>query len=905
MMADEFVERWLTVGTESKIVATVDTDSLRTRQGEKGIGRLSVAYLGPIVLILSKRANNKFVACLIDWRLFENPFLLLEDIIIPVEEFASQDDLQTAFERMRTVLSENVWPLGQEARDARLRTGWNDYAATTTRAGGGNASVANEIASSILAFELPSTEQLSCWGVWSGKAVSGTALYVLDIRRELANWVDPLVFPDDDEVRTSKELLEETLTSFCDPYGGGAIGEFRYDVYVHIPSHTRRVISSDETIPLDEIRNLEHVLEGEVDENGTFTGRVRSFHREFFDVVIPSSRQLPKSKAAIGYVGPFRLLAATFEINAFSSSMSPEQHALWEERKDKYAGFAIYRDGLRVLPYGRQSGDLFEIDTRRSKNAGRYFWAYRRTFGRVALTRRANPNLIDKAGREGLMDNQARREFKLLVIDLLKTTAHRYFGTDVPERSEIIQENENRYRAEVRAAGRRSKKKTREELRKNEPQLEEALRELETVRKTVELIAKNQPEALPTYGEAIRAISRGKSGLAIGPPARGMDDEERLRYRAYRDRLNRYREGADELLQFWARELSKLATMDPMALASSRRDSLEAELTRSVGEWQRENMALLDREKVRSATEYRDDLGRFIGQSDLMLVELSNGLSTLAETLAKVESLKEDLTIEFEKKYSGYHRSLGLLSSGADLDAALSWSAAEIDVFRDRLSQVHALAQLGITVEIVGHEFEGLDGEIRRGLSRLPKDAQKTEAFRTVKRAHDALAQKIRFLTPLKLSGPRVKETITGREIAEYCRDFFEDRFVEQRIHFSVTPAFNAFTLSDYRHRIFPVFINLINNAVYWLTFVSLREIRIDVIDGCVVVADSGNGVDSDDVAQLFGLFFSRRAGGRGVGLYLSRENLEAGGFHIDYTIDPAKRILSGANFTLDFRREK
>ena len=39
------------------------------------------------------------------------------------------------------------------------------------------------------------------------------------------------------------------------------------------------------------------------------------------------------------------------------------------------------------------------------KHAGREFWSYRRSFGRVALTREGNPNLRDKAGREGFVEN--------------------------------------------------------------------------------------------------------------------------------------------------------------------------------------------------------------------------------------------------------------------------------------------------------------------------------------------------------------------------------------------------------------------------------------------------------------------------------------------------------------------
>jgi len=37
----------------------------------------------------------------------------------------------------------------------------------------------------------------------------------------------------------------------------------------------------------------------------------------------------------------------------------------------------VYRNGLRVMPYGREDNDFFEIEKRRALNAGREFWVTR------------------------------------------------------------------------------------------------------------------------------------------------------------------------------------------------------------------------------------------------------------------------------------------------------------------------------------------------------------------------------------------------------------------------------------------------------------------------------------------------------------------------------------------------
>jgi hypothetical protein len=69
-----FRERWLVIGTESKIEFGDDEQpetfglAERIRQGEKGIGRLSAAFLAPVSFVVSKTTKDKFAAVLVDCR---------------------------------------------------------------------------------------------------------------------------------------------------------------------------------------------------------------------------------------------------------------------------------------------------------------------------------------------------------------------------------------------------------------------------------------------------------------------------------------------------------------------------------------------------------------------------------------------------------------------------------------------------------------------------------------------------------------------------------------------------------------------------------------------------------------------------------------------------------------------
>lgn len=114
-----------------------------------------------------------------------------------------------------------------------------------------------------------------------------------------------------------------------------------------------------------------------------------------------------------------------------------------------------------------------------------------------------------------------------------------------------------------------------------------------------------------------------------------------------------------------------------------------------------------------------------------------------------------------------------------------------------------------------------------------------------------------------------------------------------------------SFSIYEQPARIYPVFINLINNSRYWVkeTLDKSRLITLDYKEGLIYVSDNGPGVDQDDIDELFTIFFSKKQrGGRGVGLYLCKQNLAIGGHTIFYEVRQDKKILNGANFVINFK---
>lgn len=911
---DEFLTKWLIVGTDAKVMGTPTPKEdrhglqVRQRQGEKGIGRLSVAFLGPVAFVISKRKSKPFVAALVDWRLFENPYLLLGDIQVPVYQFEDKEELPAILPEMFTQLGENIARSAKEEdedteteeRFARVASAWQKYTANqkkgklpeTAAAVLATASTGGELSTALLG------RCLDQWGVWNEEVSHGTALFVLDANHELAVWVNPDVSDQDDEALAIKKNLQEALIGFVDPYVESP-AEFAYSVTVHKGDKRQDVVSSEKVFSWAELRTLEHLVEGRVDENGVFRGRVKAFNRDLGEISIPPVERPPLTPRSM--VGPFDICIGTFEVDKINSSMTDEQHSHVTEMAMLFAGLAIYRDQLRVMPYGRVQADYFGIEERRSKNVGREFWSYRRTFGRIAITHTDNPNLKDKAGREGLIDNHARREFRILVVEILETTARRFFGTDSEPRKEylplIVAENMRAKQAEEKTQDKR-KTEFRKALKDGEPVLKVAFDEAKAAKEQIKrIVAAADLGALVEFEKTLQKLESEKSTLKLpAKPAKlgSLEDD----YRSYRDRYTGFCATTDEVRKDWAEAVEKVKKKPAVEEGRTTAAAHAEQLDKSLFDWRSRILGLLRQETDRVKSEVETDKGRYKTQSDPLVDDLAAGRSKLPDLVRQLEAIREALHLEFAQRYGGYLRVLENLSQGIDIDALTAWSAEQRQEMQGRVDQLHALAQLGVTVELVGHELEMHDDEISRNLKTLPPSPQLKKLQDSIK----ALFDRLKFVTPLQLSGRRFFKEMTGGEIADYVSEFFEARFQRAKVTFKATPEFRAAKFREYPARIYPVFINLVNNSLYWVSMGAKREILLDVVGDEVVVADTGKGVDPDDVSSLFQLFFTRRTEGRGVGLYLCRANLAAGGHTIAYASDKAHRLLPGANFVIKLR---
>ena len=400
-----------------------------------------------------------------------------------------------------------------------------------------------------------------------GLADHGTAIFMVGLNNELGVWVRPA--ETGEEVDEVKERLRQTLTAFTDPYSKDR-PSFDYEVFVHRGDDDKRFLGASEVFGIDGLHDLEHYIDGSFDERGTFTGRIVAFGQDLGTKTFTPSRALPTKGR--DRLGPFTFSIGTFEVDERRSTHDENQHAFLKQQADSYGGVFIYRDLLRVMPYGRPDADFLQLEERRGRHAGREFWAHRRSFGRVGFTRTDNPALRDKAGREGLVDNRAFREMRILVIEFLMDAARKYFGTDSPLRDELMPGIMERKALQKEAADKaraRWRKGMRQFLREQSSPLEDALQRttslMELAKDTLKKKDKVQATVLAARVRDIRLL--GDTLRPPTPPSRLGELE--VEWRAYRDNYEAFLGKLHELARL-------AAEVDAAMQAEKPRDVLAA-----------------------------------------------------------------------------------------------------------------------------------------------------------------------------------------------------------------------------------------------------------------------------------------------------------------------------------------
>lgn len=878
MTPDEFQSRWLTLGSDSKLGDGPAVRAARSKGravlGEKGIGRLAIAAIGRQVLVLtrSREPGSPLVAAYLHWGLFEAPGIDLDDIDIPVELMEDLPDGKAVKRLVRRAVK----------HVESLRTRIGDEAA-------------DELVAEMKAFSVDPVE-LSALGAPSlANDGAGTHFYLGGIHEAVGASLEP---EGDKPSRLVKFLCG--FVNVFDPE--------RPDLRIAFWDH-RGIDDAVEII--DEAQfwesrdwdRVDHLIEGGFDAEGRWAGTVRVFGGQpIAHEIAPPKEFLTKAAKC----GPFTIRFGYVQGETKHTHLDPETHGYMEGRLQQFAGLYIYRNGIRVQPYGDPEYDFLRIEQRRSQNAGHYFFSYRRLFGAISISIEDNSALREKAGREGFQENAAYRDFRDLLEHLFLQLAADFFRRTAKATDLFV-----RRKAELEAAHTHQKESAQRRasfvrtLGAAITELEDGLagEALSAVRleldRALDKARRGRAEPLGPIGQArdtaLRKIAGIEGRMRVDLPGDlALEPEQQRDWSTYlylwglfeRDDLDPGKRHVHEAVE--GALIDTGSPVDPREVAAA--------VLREREERGRDVLATVEQVSNSLIEQFRQGVRVSLDQASSDF-EGVIGRLWQEQADAPAEKLDPDWLVNAERQAEGavqlMRRRLDVLQRRIDAATSRLRGVEALDqedvavvleeellALRDRAAADLQLAQLGTAVEIINHEFSASIRAVRNNLRRLGAWGQSNpdlaKLTRDLTASFQHLDSYLTLFTPLHRRLQRARTTFTGGDIATYVHDLFTERFERDDIEFEVTDAFRKFPINGYPSTFYPVFVNLVDNACFWVgQRRQPRVIRLDADDEGLVVADNGPGVSPPDQEAIFEMGFSRKPGGRGMGLHISKKVLE------------------------------
>ncbi|MGY5351021.1 ATP-binding protein [Wenyingzhuangia sp. IMCC45533] len=903
MSKKDFESRWLTLGTESKFLSKkmspppVDnTKPLRPSMGEKGIGRLAIASIGKQVLILSKRENHKIVGALINWQIFELPGLNLEDIVVPVREFNSLPNLNDINEMKKELLDSVSVLLNQGDIDDEE---------------------AKSISSTILSFKLsPKELDKKLIGDYSINDNRGTFFYISN--------VDDILNADIDGRKNNKDAtkIEKMLIGFHNtmtPDHPSPVLNILFRDYRGEDDTYFSIIDQEHFFTPEDFELADHHIQGEFDKFGQFKGMVKVYRDKNFDHIVNWNANNFKETQC----GAFSINLAYVQGTKAETVIDPENFSRILAKADKFGGLYIYKDNIRILPYGDSDFDYLDIEKNRSKRISTYFFSYRRMFGVVNIHQKENFKLKEKAGREGFIENKAFRQLQDILKNFFTQLAADFFRDDktAGPKAEAWKTKRQELQSAHKALERRDKQiKIRKE--KFENSVNEFFINLnnEVFKKEVESILEKSEiqfgavysikghddasqKVLDIESDIRLELTNYKKKISISQP-RGfvikksmkvdyetyLSEINTLEYKLFVPAFNRIdslvektvdtlnleiskRKRLEKAVDFISTEAKKINQKKQSDLSSSVSD-----ITKRVKELTNDLMIDLDN-KIRGVKDDFKNLNLSQG-SDIDIVtkrkELENDINSVSDRNAIIfDSIIRQLESVYWERDADDH-----IITNEEITNAIG---EELDDLRTRVQSDIELSQLGLAVGVIHHEFSSTIKTVRAGLKDLKAWSDVNEdlegVYKNIKISFEHLDGYLNLFTPLNRRLNRNREEIKALEIKTFLLDLFKTRLTRHNIKFKHTKGFSKSKLFGFRSTFYPVFVNLLDNAIYWLNNSPVKEKIILLhsdLEGNVFISNNGISIPVQDNYKIFDLGFTRKENGRGMGLHISKEVLNA-----------------------------
>ena len=911
MTREEFESRWLTIGTESKFVNNKSTlppidknKVIRPIMGEKGIGRLAIASIGEQVLILTKAKNrgsdHRIVAILINWQLFGLAGIDLDDITIPIKEY---DSLPSDLE-IDELKNELIFSIEELLKKDIISKHEHDKISSTVKSLQVNPADLNNFL--VGDFDLSNDK-------------GGTFFYVSPVN-------ETLIYDIEDGKQKEASKIEKLLIGFHNTMIPGhslPIIDLSFRDYRGLDGSYVNLIDKEEFFTPEDFKLGDHQFQGTFDEYGQFKGNIAIYREKVYEHIVNWNGNNFKATQC----GPFKINFAYLQGVQKESIVDVENWNRLRYKGDKFGGLYIYKDNIRILPYGDSDYDFLNIEKNRSKRASTYFFSYRRMFGAIELTSLENNTLSEKAGREGFIENRAYRQLQDILQNFFVQLAADFFDEKGRNsKSEFYTEKKEEINKVYRALERRDKlaKIRKEKFVKELDSFFEKLTTKEYNLKISQIVSttksrfnnllykndidSSSQQLLDYEIEFRQELANYKNSILVSSP-KGFTISKDVRkdYELYlkefqilndtifKDASNAVDALVEEYISRLNLELDKRKRLEQAvefisseAKKENSRKRIETqnvvnEVSKKIKELTSELMIDLDNQILYVKDSFKNlkisDSNEFdlVGERRLMEEEI--------DLISNRNKLIMDRIIrQFESFYIDKDNDGNIITNDQISDAL----AEELDELRERVQTDVELSQLGLAVGVLHHEFSSTIKSIRGSLKDLRAwsdvNSQLEGVYKNIKVNFEHLDGYLNLFTPLNRRLNRRREDISLMEVKSFLIDLFKSRFERHNIQFKHTKGFQTKKIYGFKSAFFPVFVNLIDNAIYWLNQSNADEktIRLHADDSGIYISNNGIDISLKDKERIFELGFSRKDNGRGMGLSISREVLSAENYSIE-----------------------
>lgn len=895
MDASQLKSGWLTLASSSKRGANVAIESevgeqrpRRAVMGEKGIGRLAIASIGPQVIILTRARGQDgqvqpLLVSLVHWGVARLPDIDLSRIVVPSMRIAGVDlPSRETFRRLADRLRDNVETLRTEE----------------------NSRSVDKICSDLVDLDFDPDDFAHLEGPSLAAGGHGAHFVVFPTSGMLAN---DLKRPSDDEpTQMEKYLLGFSNTMMPDrpaPSMRAYLNVHRADGTVETP------IGESEFFKPEEFQEADHAIEGAFDAYGHFGGQISVYGGEKREHRIAWKNATGRPTKC----GPFRINFAYLQGLLKDSRLTPQAWTFMSQKLNRMGGLYVYRDGIRILPYGGPEQDFLGIERRRTKSAGDWFFSYRRIFGAVEITHAENRKLREKAGREGFIRDEAYEDFVDILTKFFETLAVDFFRDssrhgDWAEAKQVF----NRQKALLARRDNQSKVKRTKLVKaldaffvgieKGEfaalandikTRIGAGLDALEMLRAG----ADRESSVLDLEQRSRVLVSELEGRLEIDRP-KGVGLSKKLEgdWESYRRTAKKVRE---EVVAPLREQLEAMVRERILALGirldrKRRIDAVIAQRSgKAVGDAsriQRKVEKQLDdvREGVRKTL--REAVSNLAAKVEETQIEfLSTDIAALEEE--RVLVLQSDWEGSIEKSAAATTEILDSMSSqlaslmtavarGETLDQTTDALESQVETYREQLDQFVELAQLGTAVGIVQHEFSSAVIRVRNAIRKLGPWARQNPDLKSIDRdlrdGFEHLDAYLNLFAPLSRRLTKTKVDLSGLEVRTYLDEVFGDRLRRHGVEIVATAEFDTALMSGQPSAVLASFVNLMDNAIHWMRGVEegRRKILMDADRAGVTFTNTGPAIEPRIADRIFEFGETSREGGRGMGLYVSREAL-------------------------------